>query len=286
MGFLLRRDKTVAKRIHRVTQHRSGVPGIEAMTLFSDHAFPRHSHDHFGIGIMTSGAQRSWSVVGHVESAAGDVIMCNPGEIHDGMPLKPGTGNREPATGARGWRILYFDPALIASEISEGALGEFVIRPVVRDLRLAAQVTRLFAHVEGARPDALAVEEGLMRCLMTVSRKHRLDGSAAACASPSVNVAIRRLDDAPEVPVSLAGLATLAGVSRFQLLRGFARDVGTTPHAYVIQRRARLARRYLAAGRSPSDAALLSGFADQSHMTRAFVRHFGITPARYQAAVA
>ena len=84
------------KRTHRVTQHRSGIPGVEAMTLFSDHVFPRHSHDHFGIGIMTPGAQRSWSLVGHVESEAGDVIMCNPGEMHDGMPLEPGTRNREP----------------------------------------------------------------------------------------------------------------------------------------------------------------------------------------------
>jgi AraC-like DNA-binding protein len=29
-----------------------------------------------------------------------------------------------------------------------------------------------------------------------------------------------------------------------------------------------------------------AGFADQSHMTRAFRRQFGVTPARYQAAVA
>ena len=26
------------------------------MTLFSNHAFPRHSHDHIGIGMMTHGA--------------------------------------------------------------------------------------------------------------------------------------------------------------------------------------------------------------------------------------
>jgi AraC-like DNA-binding protein len=48
----------------------------------------------------------------------------------------------------------------------------------------------------------------------------------------------------------------------------------------------RLVRRLLIAGRSPSDAALAAGFADQSHMTRAFMRQFGITPARYQAAIA
>ncbi len=260
------------------------------MTLFSDHVFPRHSHDHFGIGIMTAGAQRSWSVVGHVESEAGDVIMCNPGEMHDGMPVKPGTGSRQPAArsraNARGWRILYFEPAWIASEVAQEANGELIVPPVARDRRLAQCVQRLFAQLEIEQPDPLAVEEDLMRCLMIVSRRHRLDGKATSCASPSVRTAIRRLDDAPEAAISLAELAKMSGVSRFQLLRGFAREVGTTPHAYVIQRRARLARKYLASGQSPADAALRAGFADQSHMTRAFVRHFGITPARYRAAIA
>jgi AraC-like DNA-binding protein len=276
----------MAPRIHRVIHHRSGIPGVEAMTLFSNHAFPRHSHDHFGIGIMTAGAQRSWSVVGHVQSEAGDVIMCNPGEMHDGMPLRPGTRNAEPEPGARGWRILYFDPSMIAGEISREERGELIVPPVVRDRQLSSRVSRLFRHVERDVPDALAIEETLLACLMRVSQHHRLDGPAAAASSPSVMTAIGRLEEAPEVPISLADLARLSGVSRFQLLRGFAREVGTTPHAYVIQRRARLARRHLAAGRPPSDAALLAGFADQSHMTRAFVRHFGITPARYQAALA
>ncbi len=41
------------KRTHRVEQHKSAVTGIEAMTLLTDHAFPRHSHDSFGIGSST-----------------------------------------------------------------------------------------------------------------------------------------------------------------------------------------------------------------------------------------
>jgi AraC-like DNA-binding protein len=275
----------VTKRIHRVIQHRSGIPGVEAMTLFSNHAFPRHSHDHFGIGIMTAGAQRSWSVVGHVQSEPGDVIMCNPGEMHDGTPLRPGTGTRD-AGAARGWRILYFDPSMIAGEVSREERGELIVPPVVRDRWLSSRVSRLFRHVERGVPDTLAIEETLLGCLLRVSQRHRLNGAAGTATSPSVTTAIRRLEDAPEAPISLADLARMAGVSRFQLLRGFAREVGTTPHAYVIQRRARLARSHLAAGRPPSEAALLAGFADQSHMTRAFVRHFGVTPARYQGALA
>ena len=99
-------------------------------------------------------------------------------------------------------------------------------------------------------------------------------------------MARRRLDEAPEVLTTLAELAVLSGVSRFQLLRGFARETGVTPHAYLLQRRVRLARQLLATGHAPADAALEAGFADQSHMTRAFRRQFGITPARYRAALA
>jgi hypothetical protein len=40
----------MAIRIHRVEQHKLRVPGIEAMTLVSNHHFPRHSHDRFAIG--------------------------------------------------------------------------------------------------------------------------------------------------------------------------------------------------------------------------------------------
>jgi AraC-like DNA-binding protein len=268
-------------RVHNVIQHRSAIAGVEAMTLFSDHTFPRHSHDQYGIGIMTSGVQRSWSVMGEVESRGGDVIMVNPGEMHDGRPA-----DRRSGCAARGWRILYFDPKLIAREMSDELLhGEFVVQPVARDRELAREVQRLFAHVEHSAPDPLAAEESLLSCLRIVAQQHRVGGPPATYASPSVIKAVQRLDRAPEEPTSLSQLAALSGLSRFQLLRGFAREVGTTPHAYLVQRRVRLARRLLASGSTPGDAAVRAGFADQSHMTRAFVRHFGITPARYKAAL-
>ena len=206
------------------------------------------------------------------------MIMVNPGEMHDGMPVD-GV--------ARGWRILDLDPAVVAREIAEETTdAELVVRPVARDPQLSRDIVQLFAALARPAQDGLAVEESLLRCLMRVLHRHGVHGARAAGASPPVMNAVRRLDAAPEVPTSLAELAALAGVSRFQLLRGFAREIGTTPHAYLVQHRVRLARRLLAAGRSPADAALRAGFADQSHMTRAFVRQFGITPGRYRAAIA
>jgi AraC-like DNA-binding protein len=208
----------------------------------------------------------------------GDVIMVNPGEMHDGVPLDGY---------ARGWRMIYLDPALVAREVKVEIVNQVeVVRPVTRDPLLASHFARLFACLTTSRLDPLATEECLLRSLIYMLWQHGTMRPSFDGSSPSVAKAIQRLDSALDESVSLAELAALSGVSRFQLLRGFAREIGVTPHAYLVQRRVRLARRLLADGQTPAQAAVQAGFADQSHMTRAFVRQFGVMPGRYRAAVA
>ena len=147
---------------------------------------------------------------------------------------------------------------------------------------MAALVLGLYQHaaVEG---DALAAEEYLVRLAVPLLQI-RNSPAGPRGNPPAVAKAKERIDDDPASPVTLAELAALCGIGRFQLVRTFAREFGATPHAYLVQRRVRLARQLLLAGETPAGAAHGSGFADQSHMTRAFVRHFGVTPARYVAA--
>lgn len=264
-------------RTHKVEQHQSAITGIEAMTLISNHHFPRHSHDQFGIGVMMFGSQRSWSGVGQVDASAGDVIMVNPGEIHDGCPYRGQV---------RGWRMLYLTPSLLAKEVEDENPGQdYTVRPAVRDPLLAKQFSRMFASITNLQSEPLEREEILLQSLVHIMRRHALTHYSSCEPSPCVSKAIRRIDSAPEIPASLKELAALSNVSRFQLLRGFAKEVGITPHAYVVQRRIRLVRQLLAKGQSPALAAMQAGFADQSHMTRHFVRQLGITPGRYRAAI-
>ena len=77
----------MAMRIHRTKHYRPTSAGVVPMAFVSNHEFPRHSHDQFGIGVLERGGQRSWSSAGTVRASPGDVIMVNPGEIHDGTPL-------------------------------------------------------------------------------------------------------------------------------------------------------------------------------------------------------
>ena len=248
------------------------------MTLLTEHQFPRHTHDGFGFGVITLGAQRSWSGMGWVEAGPGDVITVNPGEMHDGAPV---------GHPVRGWRMIHLTPTLMArAAADDGGTMPEIARPTLRDDTLARLVMRLHASCLAVTPEPWAVEEALLRAVAHLLQHHGSRGALrkAMAGSPAVNAVRRRLDDAPEVPTSLAELAQIAGgCSRFQRLRAFARETGATPHAYLLQRRVGLARRLLAGGSTPANAALQAGFADQSHLTRAFRRQFGVTPARFRA---
>lgn len=263
---------------HRARQHRTNRAGIEAVSAISSRQFPRHAHDGYGLGLLDNGAHRTWSPIGHVEAVAGDVITINPEEMHDGAPVRGG---------ARQWRMIYFEPVIVANELRDETPHQLEIaRPIIRDSELRQRLERLFETITDEVHQPLAVEEALVRVLALVLRRHSARTLPAQTASPSIALARQWLDEAPGESVSLADLSAAAGVSRFQLVRGFAKEVGVTPYAYLMQRRVRSARGLIASGRSLGEAALEAGFSDQSHMTRAFVRQLGVTPARYRAALA
>lgn len=83
-------------------------------------------------------------------------------------------------------------------------------------------------------------------------------------------------------PVRLADLAGIVKVSRFHFARIFKRSMGCTALAFVEQCRIDHARALIADSDIPLAAiALMTGFADQSHFTRRFRKHTGLTPGAY-----
>jgi AraC-like DNA-binding protein len=260
---------------------RCGIAGVEAVESDTRHIFPRHTHEQFGIGVIYRGAQKSYSGRGMVEAGSGDTITVNPGEVHDGAPI---------GDAGRAWRMLYFNPSLIAEaarDMSEGGtrIYEFC-RPVIRDAGVSNRFEKLFSIVTrgNERKTALQREESFLMLLPHVVREQSpFDGEQLI--PNAIFDAKSLIDDNPVEPITLSDLARASGLSRFQVLRGFVRATGLTPHAYLVQRRINLARRLIAHGTPLADTAVASGFADQSHMTRIFVRKYGISPGAYADAV-
>ncbi|MDO3431604.1 AraC family transcriptional regulator [Rhizobium sp. CBN3] len=253
---------------------RSALTGVEAVEAETPHSFARHTHEQFGIGLVSSGAQKSLSGRGVVEAEAGDIITVNPNEVHDGAPI----GER------RSWRILYFDPEIVTGLSQEiGARRSEISHPVIRDAAIGSRFETLFRAVTASAADALLCEELLLQLVADVMR----EGGGREERPPvpaSIRAARDLLDDDPLAAVSLADLSRESGLSRFQLLRGFAKATGLTPHAYLVQARIHIARRLIAEGTPLAEAAFASGFADQSHMTRVFVRKYGLSPRLYAGA--
>ena len=269
--------------IHHSTVTGSPWPGVTAAQISSGRHYGRHAHEFFGFGVLEQGAQRSCSGRATVDAHAGDILTHNPGEVHDGRPL---------ACDARHWRMVYLEPSVMADlarEASGHAQDIALVRPVLNDAPLRVAVQRLHARLQqwqrqAGATEALACDEALVQAVHRLLARHATAVPVRTAApAPMERVRQRLADDQLAAP-TLAELAQLAGLSRYQLLRRFAATYGVPPHAWLLQRRAERARTLIRAGTPIAQAAALTAFADQSHLTRVFTRHFGFTPGAWQRA--
>ncbi|MGA3882230.1 helix-turn-helix domain-containing protein, partial [Bacillus pumilus] len=66
------------------------------------------------------------------------------------------------------------------------------------------------------------------------------------------------------------------------LLRAFTKYRGITPYRYLQTVRVTYAKELLAKGVKPVDAAVSTGFSDQSHLSHFFSEFIRLTPGQYQ----
>ncbi|MDH1010595.1 AraC family transcriptional regulator [Pseudomonas nicosulfuronedens] len=259
--------------LHRVNCTSAALPGLRTVEILTQRSFPRHAHDEYGIGVMLEGGHRSWSGRGEIEARPCDIITVSPNELHDGIPLRGAP---------RRWWMLYVEPAVIERWAGGELAGREFSLPALADPPLAQRIARLLQHLPGAGADEVA--EGVLDLFGELLDEHT-DTSVAALPSRGVARMLERIHDDPRNAPALAELANIAGLTPYAALRRFRRELGTTPRAYLLQYRVRQAHKAIGEGRTLADAAQLAGFADQSHMTRAFARQLGLTPGQWRTSL-
>lgn len=206
---------------------------------------------------------------------AGGVIMLNPGEVHAPRPVSDA-----------GWsfRVFFLNDAMF-KERSLDVSGNILhfANPFADDGFLAQALLRLHLTLEG-KTSPLGVESALLQIFERLAQKHSLTRTPAPDPGRErarVSKAIDYIGAYYARNISLADLAATTEISQFHLLRTFRREVGLTPHAYLIQVRVEAAKRMLSSGMAIAEVAGRTGFTDQSHLTRHFKRLTGVTPSRY-----
>lgn len=99
----------------------------------------------------------------------------------------------------------------------------------------------------------------------------------AHASHPAVAPSLERLERA--VPVGR--VVAHSGLSHRRFVQIFRREVGLSPKAYSQLVRLQRVLAQIRRGVPLADAAFATGYADQGHMSRAFLRFSGISPGRY-----
>ncbi|PZR88623.1 MAG: AraC family transcriptional regulator [Stutzerimonas stutzeri] len=268
---------------HNTTRYwnATGVDGLSCLYAdFTTHDYAPHQHDAFVVAVTESGGSEFKSRGRSDEARESVLLVFNPAEPHSG---RMGWSRR--------WRYRSFYLTQPAIETVVADLGiarpAYFMRNVVGDADLIAAFARLHRSLEDGQ-DPLEERELLVASFGQLFARHG-DGARAIPTAPrdetAVSIVAKRMaSQHAESGLSLDEMGRWVDMTPFQLIGLFKRTVGLTPHAYLTQLRLQAAIRELKAGAPIAEAALASGFYDQSALTRHFKRSFGITPLQYQRA--
>lgn len=237
-----------------------------------------HTHDSFSIGLIDEGLSLLTGVSEDaVELLAGDVILIPAGHVHACNPER----------GRWRYQMIHVDQAWVAALANdEGTrlLGEIRIFRDEFLYRLFSEANASLFRGDSGSVDADAVRSDLAAALLHSARsvpRRRLRPTTDPVLAARLAPVFELLDRDDPGPV-LDELATIAGMSRFQLIRATKRATGLTPTAWRQNRRVTRARKMLGEGRSLAETAAELGFADQSHFHRVFRAHVAATPGAYR----
>ena len=199
-------------------------------------------------------------------------ILLEPGEVQSNAH----------ACACVGVRALFIEPSVLI-KFSAGRSLTRTLRFRITGAEYAPLVIAVYELCAAVEQNASACEQQarLQNCLQSMLDVMVESGPCAHGTHPAVTAARDYLRRRVHETITLEELAGISRMSRFHLARAFAAHIGLPPHAYQTRLRIERAMELLRAGVRPGEVAHLTGFADQSHLTRHFRRIMGVTPGEY-----
>lgn len=238
--------------------------------------FPNHFHEYYVVGLMEAGERVLSCKNQTYRIAQGDLLLFNPGDSHACVQNGGGTLDY------RAFNI----PTEVMLDLAEEATGRRALPGFSRCAvpgGEAADCLRALHELVLQRSGGFGKEEKLL--LLTALLIQAWGQPFERCV-PECREELERACSFMErhyaERISLEQICRCAGLSKSALLRAFAREKGVTPYSYLENIRIARARSLLEQGVPPAEAALRTGFSDQSHFTNCFSRFIGLPPGVYR----
>ena len=240
------------------------------------HPFPNHFHEHYVIGLV-EGGQRVLSCKNKEYTIEkGNMILFNPGDNH---------ACTQSDSGRFDYRALNISEKVMldfAEEVTGQRRLPAFCKNVIHDDE-AACCFRLLHEMVMQKIDNLEKEERMLIFLSMLFQNYgqALEVRIAECRE-EIEKACAYMEQHFAEHLSLEQICHAIGLSKSTLLRAFTKSKGITPYRYLETIRINEAKKLLRQGVSPADAAIRTGFTDQSHFTNYFSSFTGLAPGGYR----
>jgi AraC-like DNA-binding protein len=238
--------------------------------------FPNHFHEHYVIGFVEDGMRRLSCRNQEYSIEKGSIVLFNPGDNHACAQSDGGTFDY------RGFNIPKETMLVLAEEITGKRELPGFSENVISDQEAACYLRPLHEMVMKGTGD-FGKEEMLLFLISLLIRKY---GQPFESCIPECRQEIEKACEYIEQHfmehIYLDQICRHAGLSKSTLLRAFTKSKGITPYRYLETIRINEAKKLLAEGIAPVEAAMRTGFSDQSHFTNYFNQFLGLAPGIYR----
>ena len=256
------------------------LPFIEARTIADGRkvTYSRHAHEHFSIGVVTTGRSYYHYGADTFEISAGTVVLMNPGDVNACNPIA-----NEPWS----YQMVYVDtPWLTDLQHQLGFSTDVGYRPFntpyTRDAVLYEGLLELYRLLVDEQAEHLQKQSALVSYFTEVQQRLNPSDTPVREVNHKLERAADYIREHCTDALKLEDICVAAELSPSYLIRAFKQYYGLTPHAFLVNQRIQFARAQLRQGELIADVALAAGFADQAHFQRTFKQHFAATPGQYR----
>lgn len=238
--------------------------------------FPNHFHEYYVIGFIEDG-QRVLSCRNQEYSLKkGNILLFNPGDNHACVQSDDGTLDY------RGFNITKEVMLDLAEEVTGRRKLPGFSKNVIFDEEVTCCLHPLHELVMKGSCE-FGKEENLLLLISLLIQRY---GQSFESCIPECREEIEKACDFMEQHfadrIYLDQICRYAGLSKSTLLRAFTKSKGITPYSYLENIRIGKAKKLLEQGIPPIEAAMQTGFSDQSHFTNYFNRFIGLAPGLYR----
>jgi AraC-like DNA-binding protein len=226
-------------------------------------SFPAHFHSTFNLGLIELGERVVHYRGERHRLKQDDIFILQPFELHS---------CNSPDNSVHSYKIISFEPGR-KYYFPELIVNDLTLLNLIREFHTLAvhrgklpYINKLFDQIKSVL---------LKYSIVDVALQQRREEKS------SVDKALRFIELNCLEEIGLSDMAGSAPLSVYHFNRVFHRYLGLSPYAYYLSCKIRKSKSILIESKSATQTAYKTGFFDQSHFTRSFKTHVGVSPGKY-----